>query len=80
MLNLCARIRTDVPMYSVKLDINLLLSLQFLGDAGEIASQLMQNPGVLAALQDKLGSMVGSPSGYIQRYVHRPVHLKTGDF
>lgn len=34
--------------------------------SGEIASQLMQNPQVLAALQDKLGSIVGSPSGYIQ--------------
>jgi len=42
------------------------------GDAGEggdshaIAAQLMKNPGVLAALQDKLSSIVGSPSGYIQ--------------
>ena len=35
--------------------------------SGEIASQLMQNPEVLAALQDRLGSMVGQPSGYIQR-------------
>jgi len=34
--------------------------------SGEIASQLMQNPEVLAALQDRLGSMVGTPSGYIQ--------------
>lgn len=32
----------------------------------ELASQLMQNPQVLAALQDKLGSMVGVQSGYIQ--------------
>lgn len=31
-----------------------------------IASQLMRSPEVLAALQDQLGSMVGSPSGYIQ--------------
>ena len=30
-------------------------------------SSLMQNPEVLAALQDRLGSMIGSPSGYIQR-------------
>ncbi|KAI0216417.1 Nucleosome assembly protein 1-like 1, partial [Lamellibrachia satsuma] len=29
-------------------------------------SSLMQNPEVLAALQDRLGSMIGSPSGYIQ--------------
>lgn len=38
------------------------------GDAqpAELASQLMQNPQVLAALQDKLGSMVGVSSGYIQ--------------
>lgn len=36
------------------------------GDSQAIASQLMKNPGVLAALQDKLSSIVGSPSGYIQ--------------
>jgi len=35
-------------------------------NAGEIASQVMQNPSVLAALQDQLGAMVGLPSGYIQ--------------
>ncbi|KAK2173521.1 hypothetical protein NP493_870g02027 [Ridgeia piscesae] len=29
-------------------------------------TSLMQNPEVLAALQDRLGSMIGSPSGYIQ--------------
>ena len=42
------------------------------GDArpAELASQLMQNPQVLAALQDKLGSMVGVSSGYIQRLVN----------
>merc|ERR1712226_248807 len=32
----------------------------------EITSQLMSNPMVLAALQQKLGSMVGGSSGYIQ--------------
>lgn len=36
------------------------------GDSHAIAAQLMKNPGVLAALQDKLSSIVGSPSGYIQ--------------
>lgn len=40
------------------------------GDAGaptgEMVTQVMQNPGVLAALQDRLTSMVGQPSGYIQ--------------
>lgn len=40
------------------------------GDTGsaavEITTQLMKNPEVLAAIQDKLGSMVGTPSGYIQ--------------
>lgn len=35
-------------------------------DSQAIAAQLMKNPGVLAALQDKLSSIVGSPSGYIQ--------------
>ncbi|BFZ05232.1 hypothetical protein BsWGS_08270 [Bradybaena similaris] len=36
------------------------------GDNQAIANQLMKNPGVLAALQDKLCSIVGSPSGYVQ--------------
>jgi len=36
-------------------------------DQKAIAAQLMKNPGVLAALQDRLSSIVGSPSGYIQR-------------
>ena len=40
------------------------------GDTGaestKIAAQLMKNPQVLAALQEKLGSIVGTPSGYIQ--------------
>ncbi|KAG1652037.1 Nucleosome assembly protein 1-like 1 [Nymphon striatum] len=31
-----------------------------------LASQLMKNPEVLAALQSKLGSVIGTPSGYIQ--------------
>lgn len=38
-------------------------------DAGQpavLASQLMKDPMMLAALQDKLGSMVGGSSGYIQ--------------
>ncbi len=35
-------------------------------DLAQRLSGLMQNPEVLAALQDKLGSMVGQPSGYIQ--------------
>ncbi|KAL8568172.1 hypothetical protein ACOMHN_027695 [Nucella lapillus] len=35
-------------------------------DSTKIAAQLMKNPQVLAALQDKLGSIVGTPSGYIE--------------
>ncbi|KAL3842354.1 hypothetical protein ACJMK2_020378 [Sinanodonta woodiana] len=31
-----------------------------------LASQLMMSPSVLAAMQERLGSLVGSPSGYIQ--------------
>jgi len=36
------------------------------GDSTAIAAQLMKNPGVLAALQDRLTSIVGTPSGYIE--------------
>ena len=35
-------------------------------DAAEVASQLMKNPQVLAALQGRLGNMIGGQSGYIQ--------------
>ncbi|KAK7098440.1 nucleosome assembly protein 1-like 1-A isoform X1 [Littorina saxatilis] len=35
-------------------------------ESTKIAAQLMKNPQVLAALQEKLGSIVGTPSGYIQ--------------
>ncbi len=31
-----------------------------------VSSQLLKNPAVMAALQGKLDSMVGNPSGYIQ--------------
>lgn len=34
--------------------------------AAALTASLMQSPGVLAALQDKLGCMIGAPSGYIQ--------------
>lgn len=34
-----------------------------------ITNQYLQNPQVLAAIQSKLGSMVGAPSGYIARQV-----------
>merc|ERR1712154_13492 len=36
------------------------------GESTKIAAQLMKNPQVLAALQEKLGSIVGTSSGYIQ--------------
>jgi len=35
-------------------------------DEKSVASQLLKNPAVMAALQGKLDSMVGSPSGYIE--------------
>merc|ERR1712002_961296 len=35
-------------------------------DQKKLSSQLLKNPEVLAALQGKLGSIVGTPSGYIQ--------------
>ena len=41
-----------------------------IGAGAVLAASLMQSPEMLAALQDKLGSMVGVPSGYIQRYAH----------
>merc|ERR1712080_194984 len=35
-------------------------------DTKKLSNQLLKNPEVLAALQGKLGSIVGTPSGYIQ--------------
>jgi len=29
---------------------------------------MMQNPEILAALQERLDGLVGSPSGYMERY------------
>jgi len=37
--------------------------------ASQITSEMMQNPQVLAALQQRLDSIVGTPSGYIDKYV-----------
>jgi nucleosome assembly protein 1-like 1 len=36
------------------------------GTGGNISSQLLKNPSVMAALQGKLGSMIGTASGYIE--------------
>ncbi|CAG5128340.1 unnamed protein product, partial [Candidula unifasciata] len=36
------------------------------GDNQTIANQLMKNPGVLAALQDKLSTSAGLPPGYLE--------------
>jgi len=45
----------------------MLLILCFVLSASQITSEMMQNPQVLAALQHRLDSMVGTPSGYIAR-------------
>lgn len=37
------------------------------GGGAALSAQLMQNPQLLAALQGKMDSMVGLPSGYIQK-------------
>ncbi len=36
------------------------------GDKTSVSAQLLKNPAVMAALQGKLDSMAGSPSGYIK--------------
>lgn len=36
--------------------------------------QMMQNPQILAALQERLDGLVGSPSGYMERYVWTHPH------
>ena len=37
-------------------------------EAGALAGQLMKNPQVLAALQGRLEGMIGTRSGYIEKY------------
>lgn len=37
--------------------------------ARQLTMQMMQNPQILAALQERLDGLVGSPSGYMERYV-----------
>jgi len=41
--------------------------LTFVAKASNIAEQLMGNPKVLEAIQNKLAGMVGEPSGYLDR-------------
>lgn len=45
------------------------------GDQGALTSKLLANPAVMAALQGKLQSMVGTNSGYIQVNTH--THTQT---
>lgn len=50
--------------------VSCLVYISGQGDGQEpaaLAGQLMQNPMVLAALQERLGSIAGGSSGYIQR-------------
>ncbi|KAG9339999.1 hypothetical protein JZ751_022109 [Albula glossodonta] len=35
--------------------------------ARQLTAQMMQNPQILAALQERLDGLVGSPSGYMER-------------
>uniref|UniRef100_H2Z195 Nucleosome assembly protein 1-like 1 n=1 Tax=Ciona savignyi TaxID=51511 RepID=H2Z195_CIOSA len=45
--------------------------------ASELTSEMMQNPQILAALQQRLESIVGSPSGYIDslpKVIKRRIH------
>ena len=43
--------------------------------AMNIAGQLMQNPQVLAALQGRLEGMIGTRSGYIEKYYFLNIHV-----
>lgn len=38
-----------------------------LPSARQLTVQMMQNPQILAALQERLDGLVGSPSGYMER-------------
>uniref|UniRef100_H2Z196 Nucleosome assembly protein 1-like 1 n=1 Tax=Ciona savignyi TaxID=51511 RepID=H2Z196_CIOSA len=51
--------------------------LLFSATASELTSEMMQNPQILAALQQRLESIVGSPSGYIDslpKVIKRRIH------
>lgn len=39
-------------------------------DAGKLSAAMLRNPQVMAALQARLDSMVGDPSGYIKVHEH----------
>lgn len=45
---------------------NVLTCLFYL--ARQLTVQMMQNPQILAALQERLDGLVGTPTGYIERY------------
>lgn len=52
-----------------------VIGLVWSGLARQLTVQMMQNPQILAALQERLDGLVGSPSGYMERYTHTPVPL-----
>ncbi len=39
----------------------------FVSSARQLTVQMMQNPQILAALQERLDGLNGSPSGYMER-------------
>lgn len=42
--------------------------LPFFLKARQLTVQMMQNPQILAALQERLDGLVDTPTGYIERY------------
>ena len=46
----------------------ILLSMPFFFKARQLTVQMMQNPQILAALQERLDGLVETPTGYIERY------------
>lgn len=45
-----------------------LYVISFFNLARQLTVQMMQNPQILAALQERLDGLVGTSTGYIERY------------
>lgn len=56
------------PVEMAEMVLQILSMLPFFLKARQLTVQMMQNPQILAALQERLDGLVDTPTGYIERY------------
>lgn len=66
---LLARLHDWCPVETAETVSQIPLSMPpFFLKARQLTVQMMQNPQILAALQERLDGLVDTPTGYIERY------------